>query len=314
MNIVLIAEESAGIQALAALSETDHRVVAVLASALKSRVPRASVFLAAKKCGLPVWPAELVKEPSLAERLRAEQVDIILNVHSLYLIHDEILRAPLIGAFNLHPGPLPRYAGLNAVSWAIYQGETIHGVTLHKMVPEVDAGPIVYQALFPITGDDTALSLSAKCVQHGLNLVRKLLDVAGQDPSRLSITQQNLSAREYYGRSAPNKGCLSWDWPAAKIVNFVRACDYFPFHSPWGHPSAEWEHGNINILKAARTGMTCGTEPGTVGEITGPTAVVAGADEWVAVQKVKVGKVSLAASEVLRTGQQLSAGVPLAKI
>src|SRR3974390_2318198 len=110
MNIVLIAEESAGIQALATLSDTNHCIVAVLASPMKSRVPRASVFLAAKKCGLPVWPAELVKDASFAERLRAERVDLILNVHSLYLIHDEVLRAPLIGAFNLHPGPLPRYA------------------------------------------------------------------------------------------------------------------------------------------------------------------------------------------------------------
>src|ERR1700740_604632 len=236
MNIVLIAEESAGIQALTTLLDTDHRIVAVLASPLKSRFPRASVFLAAQNYGLSVWPAELVKDATLAAKLRAERADIILNVHSLYLIHDDVLRAPLIGAFNLHPGPLPRYAGLNAVSWAIYKGETIHGVTLHKMVPDIDAGPIVYQMLFPIRWDDTALSLSTKCVKHGLNLVRKLHEVATEDPSRIPLVQQNLSKREYYSKGVPNNGCLSWDWPAARIVNFVRACDYFPFHSPWGYP------------------------------------------------------------------------------
>jgi len=313
MNIVLIAEESAGIQALSTLADSGHRIVAVLASPLKSRFPRASVFLAARKYGLPVWPAELVKDASLGERLRAERVDMILNVHSLYLIHDEVLRAPLIGAFNLHPGPLPRYAGLNAVSWAIYKGETIHGVTLHKMVPEIDAGPIVYQSLFPINCDDSALSLSTKCVEHGLNLTRKLLDTAAEDPSRLPLVQQNLSEREYHGKGVPNNGRLSWDWPAARIVNFVRACDYFPFRSPWGYPSTEWTGENLSIMRAARTGLASHAEPGTVGEVTGPAVLVAGADEWVAVQKVKIGKGSMAAGEVLRMGQQLSAGLPLAE-
>jgi methionyl-tRNA formyltransferase len=312
MNIVLIAEESAGIQALSTLLDTEHRIVAVLASPLKSRFPRASVFLAAKKYGLPAWPAQLVKDASLAERLRAEGVDIILNVHSLYLIHDEVLRAPLIGAFNLHPGPLPRYAGLNAVSWAIYQGESVHGVTLHKMVPDIDAGPIVYQILFPIDCDDSALSLSTKCVEHGLNLLRKFLDVAAEDPLRIPLVQQNFSERGYYGKGVPNNGCLWWDRPAARIVNFVRACDYFPFRSPWGYPSTEWAGGNLTIMKAARTGMACGAAPGTVGEIKASAALVAAADEWVAVRKVKIGTASMAANEVLQTGQQLGAGVPLA--
>jgi len=313
MNIVLIAEESAGIQALAALWDTGHHIVAVLASPLKSRVPRASVFHAATKSGLTVWPADFVKDASLAERLRAERVDLILNVHSLYLIHDEVLRAPAVGAFNLHPGPLPRYAGLNAVSWAIYRGETTHGVTLHKMVPDIDAGPIVYQVLFPISADDTALSLSTKCVTHGLHLVRQFLALAAEAPSRIPLIQQNLSEREYFGKEVPNSGCLSWDWPAARIVNFVRACDYFPFRSPWGYPWSECGQGKLSIMKAARTGIACNAPPGTIGDLQGPAALVASADEWVAVEKIKLGKACISASELLQTGRQLCARLQLAE-
>lgn len=313
MNIVLIAEESAGIQVLSTLLQTDHRIVAVLAAPQKSRVPRANVFLAAQKLGLSVWPAELVKDAAFADKLRAEHVHVVLNVHSLYLIHEEILKAPLIGAFNLHPGPLPRYAGLNAVSWAIYRGETIHGVTLHKMVPDVDAGPIFCQQLFPLDSDDTALSLSAKCVQHGLHLVRQLLDVATADASCITLTDQDLSGRECHGKEVPNHGSLSWRWTAAKVVNFVRACDYFPFHSPWGYPWIESELGKLSIMKAARTGIPCEAAPGTVGEVRGASALIASADEWVAVHRVKVGKVSMPASQVLHAGQQLCPELVLVK-
>jgi len=68
-------------------------------------------------------------------------VDLLLNIHSLYVTAREILQTPKIGCFNLHPFPLLRYAGLNPVCWALYDGETTHGVTLHGMTAEIDAGP-----------------------------------------------------------------------------------------------------------------------------------------------------------------------------
>ena len=67
-----------------------------------------------------------------------------MNVHSLFLIHPWS-SAPTIGSFNLHPGPLPEYAGLNVPSWAIYEGEKrSHGVTVHWMDEGVDTGPIAW--------------------------------------------------------------------------------------------------------------------------------------------------------------------------
>ena len=58
----------------------------------------------------------------------------------------DVLEAPRIGSFNLHPGPLPEYAGLNAPSWAIYHGEQEHRVTLHWLDAGIDTGPIAYGA------------------------------------------------------------------------------------------------------------------------------------------------------------------------
>src|SRR5260370_11254172 len=175
MNVLLIGEESAGIQMLREVERSGHRVTAVMASPTRIAAPGASLWDAALKRGLPTWPAHLVREPALAEKIRGKEVEIILNVHSLYIIHRAVLGAPRIGAFNLHPGPLPRYAGLNTVSWAIYRGERSHGVTVHWIVPEIDAGPIAYQSLFPIDESDTALSVSARCVREGLPLMMRLL-------------------------------------------------------------------------------------------------------------------------------------------
>src|SRR5262245_55559847 len=126
LKVVLIGEESAGAQTPKLLAQSGHRVVGVLSAPPQRARARATVWQLAEQMGYRTWPAELVKDQTCAEVLRAEQVELLLNVHSLYLIAPEVLQAPRYGSFNLHPGPLPRYAGLNAVSWAIYRGETSH--------------------------------------------------------------------------------------------------------------------------------------------------------------------------------------------
>ena len=305
MNILLIGEESAGIQMLHEIERSGHRVIAVMASPGRVAASGASLWDAAAKLGLPTWPAQLVKDPLLAERMRAEEVDLLLNVHSLYVIHGTVLGAPRIGALNLHPGPLPRYAGLNAVSWAIYQGERSHGVTVHWMAPEIDAGPIAYQSLFPIDENDTALSLAARCVREGLPLMMRLLDVAAKHPAEIPAVPQDIEKREYFHAGVPEGGRLSWQWPAQKIVDFVRACDYFPFRSPWGHPRTSMGTQELAVVKARRTRLAADSPPGTVGESTGEGVKVASSDEWLLVTKLKIGKESVHPAKVLKGGEKL---------
>jgi methionyl-tRNA formyltransferase len=306
MNVLLAAEESAGLQMLHALARSNHRLVAVLTSPPKPKNANASVWNVAKELGFDTWPAKLVKDPSLGDRLRSQNVDILLNIHSLYIVHKRVIAAPRLGAFNLHPGPLPRYAGLNAVSWALYRGEKIHGVTVHKMEPEIDTGPIVYQSLFPICENDTALSLVFRCAQEGIRLMLKLLEVASAHPVVIPLSAQDLTKREYFGTEVPNHGCLSWSAPAHEVVEFVRACDYFPFRSPWGHPQTRRGDQVIEVVKASRTGITTDSEPGSVGEILDSGVPVACSDEWVVAKKLRVGRTYLHPTEILKPGDRLT--------
>ncbi|MGH3921699.1 MAG: formyltransferase family protein, partial [Pseudonocardiaceae bacterium] len=52
---------------------------------------------------------------------------------------------PALGALNVHDALLPRYAGFGAVNWAIRNGETETGLTVHFMDAELDTGPVVTQ-------------------------------------------------------------------------------------------------------------------------------------------------------------------------
>ena len=182
MNVVLIGEEAAGMRTLQSLQQCGVRVVAVMASP-RRQDGGVSLWDLATKLGHTTWPVELVKDPKFTAQVRDEKVDVIFNAHSLFLIRKEVLEAARLGSFNLHPGPLPRYAGLNSVSWAIYRGEKEHGVTLHKLVPEIDAGPIIFQESVSIGSEETGLSLTAKCVNAGVPLILRLLEAAARGPS-----------------------------------------------------------------------------------------------------------------------------------
>jgi methionyl-tRNA formyltransferase len=259
--------------------------------------------------GLPTWPAKSVKDPGFAEQVRAAEVDLLLNVHSLYVIAGEVVAAPRLGSFNLHPGPLPQYAGLNTVSWALYRGEAEYGVTVHKMAPGIDTGAIAYQSLFPIEDKDTALSLYAKCIREGLELLSQLVEAAAQGPGAIPLREQDLSQRRYFGKEVPQNGLVQWARPAREVVNFVRACDYFPFPSPWGSPKARLGDTEVGLIKAARTGRTATAPPGSIGDCSEMGAEIACGDEWILCQRVTLDGRALHPGKLWARGKRLSDGI-----
>jgi methionyl-tRNA formyltransferase len=305
LRVLLIGEQSAGIQTLRMLANTAHTVVAVMTTEPSTDAHNgvSSLWRVAQAFGYTTWPAQLIKMPVFIRRIESDAIDLILNVHSLYLIPGEVLQAARIGAFNLHPGPLPRYAGLNSVSWAIYRGETVHGVTVHQMVPKIDAGPIAYQALFSIQPSESAFAVSARCIREGVILLGRLLEAASRSPDNIPLIDQDLLRREYFGKEVPTQGLLSWSASARQIVNFVRACDFYPFPSPWGNPRTKLAGSEIAITRVSLSGQGCDAQPGTVRCWEG-TIQVASSDEWIIVERLIVDGRRLSPGDVLKPGDQ----------
>lgn len=283
LRVVLVADESAGLRALRQIETGAWDLVAVLSP---NRLG-AGVGEEPQPTRYSVWPASEVTNPGFAETLREHQVDLLLNIHSLFKIRPEVIAALRIGAFNLHPGPLPGYAGLNAPSWAIVNGEVRHAVTLHWIETGIDTGPVAFSASFPLTDRETGLSVSAKCVEHGLPLVRRLLAIAQTDSHAIPRLPQDLSQRRYFRRrDVPYGGCVPWNLPACEVDALVRASSYDPFPSPWGAPVTRLGSRTIGIARVRRTRQGCGEPPGTIGIVGGEGARVATADEWLLVARL----------------------------
>jgi methionyl-tRNA formyltransferase len=304
LTVALAAEDAAGLQALRLVAGRDHRIAAVFTDSAAGE-STASVATAVESMGLERRPVSELLDEGAAAWLRAERIELFLNVHSLPNPHPSVLEAPTIGAYNLHPGPLPEYAGLNAPSWAVYEGAPQHGVALHRMTAVQDAGPIAFEERFPIAAGDTGISVLMGCVRYGRGLLERLLDTAerGQPvPARA----QDLSLRRWLDSGPPENGSLDWDRPAQRIVDFVRACDYRPFESPWGFPKCVLRGSEVAVVEAHVFAGEPDAEPGFVRRGADDVVLVAAADAWVRVDTVSADGEQVAAAEILAGGDRLA--------
>ena len=136
--------------------------------------------------------------------------DYLFSIVNFALLPNEMLRRPRRFAVNYHDGPLPRYAGLCATSWAILNREKSHGITWHVMVEKVDAGDILEQVTFEIDDGETAYSLNHRCY---LAAAISFRDLAGSlFHGSFQRVPQDLSLRTYYGRSK---------WPPVPAENWT---------------------------------------------------------------------------------------------
>lgn len=254
-----------------------------------------SLGTAATAMGLDTAPARLVKEPSFADTLREWRTDLLYCARSPFIFCNPVIAAPRIGTINLHTGPLPEYAGRNVISWSLLNQEPTHGVTLHWMEEEIDAGPIAYQQRFPLTPHDTGVSVTGKCIRAACQLTEKLIEDANQDPPSVPRIQQDFAGRRYYNRDVPNDGWIDFEWTASRIEAFVRASNFFPFRSPWGTPQFALRGRTYGCLKAvANDAAACVNQPGVVLRSEGEGVVV------------QCGQGELRLEELLDEGERIS--------
>ena len=90
--------------------------------------------------------------------LRNEKIDSILVMAYGHILKKSFLEVAHSGCYNLHASLLPKYRGASPIETAIAMGEDITGVTLMRVMPKMDAGPIVDSESIPITSEDTGLN------------------------------------------------------------------------------------------------------------------------------------------------------------
>lgn len=107
-------------------------------------------------------------ERALNATLLAHNVELVCLAGFLRLLTPWFVKQWDGRMLNIHPALLPSYRGLHTHERALADGVKIHGATVHFVVPEVDAGPIIIQGAVAVRDDDTPDTLAARvlAVEH----------------------------------------------------------------------------------------------------------------------------------------------------
>ncbi|MFQ5419923.1 MAG: formyltransferase family protein, partial [Anaerolineae bacterium] len=252
-NSFIMGEESLLIQTSQILLDKGHKVEGIISLALPIREW-------ALAHDIPV----IDPQADLAVVLGQRPFDYFFSITNLAIIPDAVLALPRRGAINFHDGPLPRYAGLYATTWALMNGEKEHGITWHTMTAAVDKGEILKQKLFPIAADETAFTLNVKCYQAGIETFAELVDELAAGTNQ--PLPQDLSAQTYFGKHHRPEGTavLDFNQPAEQIAAVVRALDFGAYENPVALPKIWSEKGVFVVRETAVRPQTAYVQPGTI--------------------------------------------------
>ena len=222
-RILFFGYSEVGYECLSLLLERGDNVVALITHADNpdEKIWFKTPALAARERGIPVFMPENVNTTEWIERVAALQPDLILSVYFRSMIHSPILALPRLGAWNMHGSLLPKYRGRSPINWAVLQGESRIGMTLHRMVRRADAGAIVGQEGVEIGPRDTAEQAFRKVLPCARRVLARQIDALLTGTAR--ETPQDEAQATYFGGRKPDDGRIDWRQPTKRIFDLIRA-------------------------------------------------------------------------------------------
>lgn len=177
----------------------------------------------AEDAGAAYFCDAAVNRPEYVELAGASGAAVAISVNWPTLIGAEMLARFEHGVVNAHAGDLPRFRGNATPNWAILAGEDRVVLSLHRMVEELDAGPILAQRAFPLTDATYVADVYRFLAQAVPELFVEVLDglEAGTIVARDQPDGPELSLRCFPRQ--PGDGEIDWSRPAVDLARLVRA-------------------------------------------------------------------------------------------
>jgi methionyl-tRNA formyltransferase len=261
------------VPSLRAVIESRHEVVALVSQPDRPKgrghklQPTPTKQVAAD-AGLHVLQPARIKDEEFLAAFRDLRVDLGIVAAYGKILPDALLAIPPMGMINVHASLLPAYRGAAPVHRAVIDGRLETGVTIMRVVRELDAGPMLAKARRPIGHDETSVDVEKGLANIGAGL---LLEVVEQMAAGLAREEpQDDAQATYAGKIVREEGLISWTLPAAAIHNRVRGLQ------PWPLVSVRLEGQRYLLHRTnAGGGDPDAAAPGTIVDAAGDRLVVA---------------------------------------
>jgi methionyl-tRNA formyltransferase len=199
------------------------------------------IKILADELKIPVIQPRRLSEPEAIQQLNLWNPELIIVAAFGQILRPAVLDLPKYGCINVHASLLPRWRGAAPIQAAILNGDETSGITIMRMDPGIDTGPILRQQSLPISHEDSAFTLAAKLAELGAELLMDTLPdyLSG----RLTPVEQDNTQATYAAMIKKEDGRLDFSKSAFELDRRVRA------FTPWPGAFTYW---NDQILKIHR--------------------------------------------------------------
>lgn len=225
------------------------------------------------------------------DKIKALACDVGVLVAYGKIVPESIIKAMPNGIINIHPSLLPLHRGPTPIESVILNGERETGVSLMKLVKELDAGPVIEQTRISLAGNESKQELADKCAQTGADLVIKNLPAIldGTAPA----SEQNDAHATYDEQIQKADGIIDWNESAATISRKIRA------YAGW--PRSRTQIGTTDVIITSSKTIEGQGEPGQAYKYESGLAIYCGQGSLLIEKLIPAGKKEM-------TGQAFLAG------
>jgi len=164
-------------------------------------------------------------EESLHQLFIDLEPDLVLMMGFTYRIPKALFNFPPLGFYNVHFSLLPAYQGPDPIFWQLKNGETLGGITIHRVNSDFDSGEIVLQQEIPFIRGENWGICNSRYALPALNLIKTLVNQLAETGAPLPYTPVGVK-QSYFARTTPNDFIINWDiQTAAEIEALVNACN-----------------------------------------------------------------------------------------
>jgi methionyl-tRNA formyltransferase len=176
--------------------------------------------------GMACFQPERPKDAEFVDMLAVVKPDISIVVAYGHILPKSIIDLPKLGTLNIHASLLPELRGAAPIQAAIRRGLIETGVSIMRMVPALDAGPVILSSSAPILDDETYGELQLRLSELGaLTLVEALTLISIGEARE---TPQEESRATYAPKVTRDDARIEWSAPAIEVARAIRAYDPKP--------------------------------------------------------------------------------------
>jgi methionyl-tRNA formyltransferase len=249
-NIIFMGTPDFSVPILQQLIE-HHTVLGVVSqpdrpAGRKKQLKQPPVKVLALEHGLPVYQPERLRKSAAIDELEAMgRPDLYIVAAFGQILPPRVLDFPTHGSVNVHASLLPRWRGAAPIQAAIRAGDTETGVTIMKMDPGLDTGPMISKRSVPITPRTTAATLHDTLSAVGAEL---LIDTLPRYLSGELVPEpQDDRLATLCPQIEKSEGEIDWSQSATVIDQLVRA------FTPWPGTFTAWDGRRLKVLAGQPT-------------------------------------------------------------